>query len=64
MTWAYTSVYPFRDAIGGSYIILYFSLKLVHTNLNYRVVGTSTAAIFLSNNHSLYALIISDECHA
>ena len=25
------------------------------TNLNYRVLGTSTAAIFLSNDHSLYA---------
>ena len=28
-------------------------LKLVCTNLNYHVLGTSTAAIFLSNDHSL-----------
>ena len=39
-------------------------LKLVRTNLNYRVLGTSTAAIFLSNVHSLYAPITSDEFHA
>ena len=32
-------------------------LKLVYTLLNYRVLGTSTAAIFLSNDHSLYAPI-------
>ena len=36
----------------------------MRTNLNYRVLGTSTAAIFLSNNHFLYAHITSDECHA
>ena len=40
------------------------SLKLVHTNLNYPVLGTSTAAIFLSYDHSFYAPITSDECHA
>ena len=32
-------------------------LKLKCTYLNYRVQGTSTAAIFLSNDNSLYALI-------
>ena len=32
-------------------------LKLVRTLLNYRVLGTNTAAIFLSNDHSLYAPI-------
>ena len=37
-------------------------IKLVCTNLNYRVLGTSTMAIFLSN--SLYAPIASDEYHA
>ena len=40
------------------------TFKLVRTNLNYHVPGTSTAAIFLSNDHSLYASITSDECHA
>ena len=30
------------------------SLKLIRTNLNYRVLETSAAAIFLSNDHSLY----------
>ena len=41
-------------------------LKLVRTNLNYRlhVLGTSTTANFLSNDNSLYASITSDECHA
>ena len=39
-------------------------LKLLRSNLNYRVVGTSNAAIFHSNDHSLYAHITSDECHA
>ena len=39
-------------------------LELVRTNLNYHVLGTSTAAIFLSNDHFLYAPITSDECHA
>ena len=33
------------------------NLKLVRTLLNTRVLGTSTAAIFLSNDHSLYAPI-------
>ena len=32
-------------------------LKLVRTNLYYCVLGTSTAAIFLSNDHSLYSPI-------
>ena len=32
-------------------------LKLVCTLLNYRVLGTSTATVFLSNDHSLYAPI-------
>ena len=39
-------------------------LKLVRTNLKSRELGTSTAAIFLSNDRSLYAPITSDECHA
>ena len=39
-------------------------LKLVRTPLNYHVLGTSTAAIFLSNDHSFYVPIISDERHA
>ena len=30
-------------------------LKLGCTNINYRVLGTSTAAIFLYNDQSLYA---------
>ena len=38
--------------------------KLVRTNLNYRVLGTSIAATLLSNDNSLYALFTSDECHA
>ena len=39
-------------------------LKLVCTLLNYRVLGTSTAAIFLSNDHSLYMhLYTSDEVY-
>ena len=40
-----------------------FLSKLVYSNLNYRI-GTSTAALFLSNDHSLYASITSHECHA
>ena len=40
-------------------------LKLVRTNLNYCILGTSTVAIFLSNDHFPYASIITlDECHA
>ena len=39
-------------------------LKLVRTNLNYCILGTSTATIFLSNDHFPYASITSDECHA
>ena len=39
-------------------------VKLVRTNLNYFVLGTNTAAIFLSNDNSLYAPITSNECHA
>ena len=35
--------------------LLNVTWKLVRTCLNYRVLGTSTAAIFLSNDHSLYA---------
>ena len=37
-------------------------IKLVHINLNYSVLGTSAAAIFLSNGH-LYAPVTSDEGH-
>ena len=33
-------------------------------NFNYRVLGSSTTAIFLSNYHSLYAPNTSDGCHA
>ena len=32
-------------------------LKLGRTLLNYRIQGTSTAAIFVSNDHSVYAPI-------
>ena len=32
------------------------AIKLVRTLLNYRVLGTITATVFLSNDHSLYAL--------
>ena len=39
------------------------ALKLVSTNLYDRVLGTSTAAFFLSNDRSLYAPFASDECH-
>ena len=35
----------------------------MRTNMNYHVRGTCSAAIFLSNYHSLYAPITSDECH-
>ena len=38
--------------------------KLVHSNLNYHALGTSTDAIFLSNDRSPYANITADECHA
>ena len=38
--------------------------KQVCTNLNYCVLEESTTTIFLSNDHSLYAPITSDECHA
>ena len=45
--------------------VVAIDLKLVRTNLKYRVLGTSTNAIFYSNNHSLYAPIItSDAYHA
>ena len=40
------------------------SLQLVRTNINYRVLGTSINAIFLSNDHSLYAPVTPDECRA
>ena len=33
------------------------TIKLVRTPLNTHALGTSTAAIFLSNDHSLYAPI-------
>ena len=53
------------DEINDKYrVYLFTALKLVRTNLNYRVLGTSTTAIFLSNYHSLYAPKPSDECHA
>ena len=39
------------------------SLEIEHTNVHYLVLGTSTAAIFFSNYHSLFAAITSDECH-
>ena len=32
-----------------------FKLQVVRTNLNYRVLGTSTTNIFLSKDHFLYA---------
>ena len=38
-------------------LVISVALKLVDTNLNYRVLGISTAAIFLSNDHFLYAPI-------
>ena len=37
--------------------IVLYRLKLVRTLLNYRVLGTSTTVIFLSNDHFLYAPI-------
>ena len=49
---------------GGSLYDDGSALKLLRTNLNYRVLGTSAAAIFLSNDNSLYAPISLDECHA
>ena len=39
-------------------------LKLVRTNLNDPVLEIITAAIYLSNNHSAYAHITQNECHA
>ena len=45
-------------SINKVHVCLYSILKLVCTLfLNYRVLGTSAAAIFLSNDHSLYAPI-------
>ena len=38
-------------------LLTHIKARLVHTYLNYRVLRTSTAAIFLSNDHSLYAHI-------
>ena len=35
----------------------YIDLKLVRTNSNYRLLGTSTVDIFHSNDHSCYAPI-------
>ena len=35
----------------------FFDLKLVRTPLNYHTLGTCSAAIFLSSDHSLYATI-------
>ena len=43
---------------------IYLFLNLVRTNFNYRVLGTSTASIFLLNDHSLYVPITSDEYNA
>ena len=45
-------------------MLLSVMLKLVRTNLKYHVLGTSTVAIFLSNDHSLSAPTTVDECHA
>ena len=39
------------------------NVKLVRTSLNYSLLGTSSAAIFLLNDHSLHAYITSDEYH-
>ena len=41
-----------------------FTLRLMHTNLNYLVQGTSTAAILFLNDHYLRAPITPDEFHA
>ena len=64
-------LYPFDISVGvGSFVTglgqisSFLSLKLVCTNLSYRVLGTSTATISLSNDHSLWAHITSDGCHA
>ena len=35
-----------------------YTFDLKRTLLNYRVLGTNTTAIFLSNDHSLYASFI------
>ena len=34
--------------------LFYKALKLVHTNLNYRLIGTITAIICLSDYHTFY----------
>ena len=43
----------------SSYLLIlkWYHLKLVRALFNYYVLGTNTAAIFLSNDHSLYAPI-------
>ena len=43
---------------------LYCLLKLARTDLNYCVLGSNTAAIFLSNDLAISAPITLDECHA
>ena len=40
------------------------NVKLVGTSLNYSLLGTSSAAIFLLNDNSLHAPITSNEYHA
>ena len=48
----------FYNRIHFDFSALKFHLKLVRTNSNYHVIGTSTT------DHSLYMPITSDECHA
>ena len=47
-------------------ILLPFPESFVHTNINHHFLGTSTVAIlvFFSNDHSLYAHLTLEECHA
>ena len=47
------------DSTLGAHLLRNYmmGLKLVRTLLNYRLLGTSTAATFRSNGHSLYAPI-------
>ena len=49
----------------NKFVFRFCPLKLVRTLSKYRVLGTSTTVILLSNDHSLCAPIYtSEECHA
>ena len=52
---SYKPITHVQSAVSVNVAFLFF--EIARTNLNYRVLGINTAAIFLLNDHSLYAPI-------